>query len=84
MLADLERATFSNIEHQGIEFVTHTLQRWLERWKQEGNYKLFTNISKVARQFHTLKGAYIFYYALNHFPYKLYTSHCILSIAQNI
>ena len=25
MIGDLDRATFSNIEHQGIEFVTHTL-----------------------------------------------------------
>ncbi len=34
MLADLERATFSNIEHQSIEFVTHTLRPWLVRWEQ--------------------------------------------------
>jgi HK97 family phage portal protein len=31
MVGDLERATFSNIEHQGIEFVTHTLRPWLVR-----------------------------------------------------
>lgn len=29
MVADLDRATFSNIEHQGIEFVVHTLGPWL-------------------------------------------------------
>jgi HK97 family phage portal protein len=34
MLADLERATFSNIEHQGLEFVIHTLMPWLVRWEQ--------------------------------------------------
>ncbi|OJF17284.1 MAG: phage portal protein, partial [Bacillaceae bacterium G1] len=34
MLADLERATFSNIEHQSIEFVTHTIRPWLVRWEQ--------------------------------------------------
>lgn len=34
MLADLERATFSNIEQQSIEFVTHTLGPWLTRWEQ--------------------------------------------------
>lgn len=34
MLADLERATFSNIEHQGIDFVVHTLRPWLVRWEQ--------------------------------------------------
>ncbi|MCB0190632.1 MAG: phage portal protein [Anaerolineae bacterium] len=30
----LENATFSNIEHQAIEFVTDTLQPWLVRWEQ--------------------------------------------------
>jgi len=34
MIGDLDRATFSNIEHQGIEFVVHTLQPWLVRWEQ--------------------------------------------------
>jgi HK97 family phage portal protein len=34
MLADLERATFSNIEHQAIEFVTHTIMPWLVRWER--------------------------------------------------
>lgn len=31
MVGDLERATFSNIEHQALEFVTHTLRPWLVR-----------------------------------------------------
>jgi len=31
MLADLERATFSNIEHQSLEFVVHSLGPWLKR-----------------------------------------------------
>lgn len=34
MLADLEQATFSNIEHQSIEFVTHTIRPWLVRIEQ--------------------------------------------------
>jgi hypothetical protein len=41
MLADLERATFSNIEHLGLEFVMHSLRPWLVRWEQELNRKLF-------------------------------------------
>ncbi|HRS36808.1 MAG TPA: phage portal protein [Thermoanaerobaculia bacterium] len=41
MLADLERATFSNIEHLGLEFVMHSLRPWLVRWEQEINRKLF-------------------------------------------
>ncbi len=34
MLGDLDRATFSNIEHQSLEFVTYTLGPWLARWEQ--------------------------------------------------
>jgi HK97 family phage portal protein len=34
LVMDLERATFSNIEHQGIEFVEHSLRPWLVRWEQ--------------------------------------------------
>lgn len=41
MIGDLERATFSNIEQQSIEFVTHTLLPWVTRWEQELNRKLF-------------------------------------------
>lgn len=33
MLADLERATFTNIEHQGLEFVVHTMAPWLALWE---------------------------------------------------
>lgn len=35
LVGDLERATFSNIEHQSIEFVQHTVRPWLVRWEQE-------------------------------------------------
>jgi len=41
MLADLERATFSNIEHQAIEFVVHTIRPWLVRWEQALKRDLF-------------------------------------------
>lgn len=34
MIGDLSHATFSNIEHQGIEFVTYTLRPWLTRLEQ--------------------------------------------------
>lgn len=40
MIGDLERATFSNIEHQSIEFVVHSLRPWLRRWEQAINWKL--------------------------------------------
>jgi HK97 family phage portal protein len=32
-LADLEHATFTNIEHQGLEYVTDALMGWLTRWE---------------------------------------------------
>ena len=34
MVQDLKRATFSNIEHQSIDFVVHTLDPWLVRIEQ--------------------------------------------------
>ncbi len=34
MIGDLDRATFSNIEHQSLEFVKYTLRPWLVRWEQ--------------------------------------------------
>jgi HK97 family phage portal protein len=37
---DLSRATFSNIEHQGLEYVVDCLGAWLVRWEQEAAAKL--------------------------------------------
>jgi HK97 family phage portal protein len=34
MIGDLERATFSNIEQQSIDFVVHALRPWLVRWEE--------------------------------------------------
>ena len=34
MIAEMDRATFSNIEHQGLEFVVHTMRPWLVRWEK--------------------------------------------------
>ena len=42
MIADLEHATFTNIEHQSLEFVKYTLMPWLVKWEQELTRKLFT------------------------------------------
>lgn len=41
-LGDLERATFSNIEHQSIEFVTDTMLPWFTRWEQWLGKRLLT------------------------------------------
>lgn len=42
----LLRATFSNIEHQSIEFVTETARPWLRRWEQVINWDLFTEAER--------------------------------------
>ena len=34
MVNDLEKATFSNIEHQSVNFVVHSLNPWLVRIEQ--------------------------------------------------
>jgi HK97 family phage portal protein len=41
-VADLSRATFSNIEHQALEYVGDTLLPWFTRWEQEIYRKLLT------------------------------------------
>lgn len=41
MIMDLERGTFSNIEHQSIEFVVHTIRPWLVRWEQRIKQDIF-------------------------------------------
>ncbi|MGE5611155.1 MAG: phage portal protein [Bacillota bacterium] len=45
-LMDLERATFSNIEHQSIEFMQEAIQPWAIRWEQEAGRKLFSEREK--------------------------------------
>ena len=43
MIGDLERATFSNIEEQSIEFVTYCLRPWIIRLEKSLNNALFEN-----------------------------------------
>ena len=33
LIGDLEKATFSNIEQQSLDFVIHTMTPWVERWE---------------------------------------------------
>ena len=40
MLADLSRATFSNVEQMSIEFVQNTLVPWMRRWEQAITHQL--------------------------------------------
>lgn len=44
MIGDLERATFSNIEHQDLAFVKHALRPWLVRWEQSLMRDLFKGL----------------------------------------
>jgi HK97 family phage portal protein len=46
LVASLDRATFSNIEHQSISFVVHTIRPWLVRLEQAFNKALFTKQEK--------------------------------------
>jgi HK97 family phage portal protein len=47
LVGDLEHATFSNIEHQGISFAVHTIRPWLVRIEQAMNRALFPEKEKV-------------------------------------
>lgn len=46
MIGDLEKATFSNIEHQDLGFVKHTLRPWMENWVQRCRLTLLTPAQK--------------------------------------
>lgn len=46
-LRDLERATFSNIEQQAIEFVVYTLRPWLVRLEQRLKIELLSDSDRV-------------------------------------
>ncbi len=41
LIGDLENATFTNIEHQGQEFVTYSMAPWAVRWEQATQRDLF-------------------------------------------
>ncbi|MGG3870717.1 phage portal protein [Brevibacillus laterosporus] len=47
----MDRATFSNIEHQSIEYVKNTLQPIITNWEQEVDYKLFTSTERKQNYF---------------------------------
>jgi HK97 family phage portal protein len=47
-LNDLTRATFSNVEHQGIDYVRGSLRLWLERLEQSMNRDLLSAEEQAA------------------------------------
>ncbi len=46
MIGNLEHATFSNIEHQSIDFAVHCIRPWLVRIEQSINRSLFSDQEK--------------------------------------
>ena len=50
-LQDLTHGTFKNTEQQDLQFVKHTLKRWIEQVEQEMNLKLFPRGSKQYVEF---------------------------------
>jgi len=52
-LADLERATFSNIEHQALEFVSDTLLPWVRRLETEAEIKLIGRNNRYSGRLYT-------------------------------
>jgi HK97 family phage portal protein len=46
LVGDLSKATFSNIDHQSIDYVVHTLRPWLVRWEQAINMQLLRDFEK--------------------------------------
>ncbi len=46
LVCNLEHATFSNIEHQSIDFAVHTIRPWLVRIEQGMNRALFSDQEK--------------------------------------
>lgn len=46
-LGSLDRATYTNIEEQNIDFVTSTMFYWFRKWEQECNYKLFSKAERA-------------------------------------
>jgi HK97 family phage portal protein len=49
-IAELSRATFSNIEHQSIEFVSDCLDDWFSNWTSEGESSLLSTRETMGDQ----------------------------------
>jgi HK97 family phage portal protein len=47
---DLEKATFSNVEHLDISFVKHSLTPWMTNWEQRCRMSLLTEEERTREQ----------------------------------
>ena len=48
LIQNLDRATFSNIEQQSLEFVMYTMLPWFKRWEENINMQLLTPLERKA------------------------------------
>ena len=48
LIQNLDRATFSNIEHMSLEFVMYTMLPWFNRWEENINMQLLTPAERRA------------------------------------
>ena len=48
LIQNLDRATFSNIEQQSLEFVMYTMLPWFKRWEENINMQLLTPLERRA------------------------------------
>jgi HK97 family phage portal protein len=53
LIGDLDKATFSNIEQQSIEFVNFTLMPWLVRWEEAIRYTFLDPEDELNVEFQT-------------------------------
>lgn len=51
MINDLEKATFSNISEQTIQFIRFSVMPWVVNWEQELNRKIFTEAERKVGYF---------------------------------
>ena len=51
MIGDMERSTFSNIEHQSIEFVQHCIRPWAVRFEQVMHATLLSDTPQQKRSY---------------------------------
>lgn len=58
MLKQLDRATFSNIEEMGLEWVIYSIAPWAVRWEQAINLRILTPGDRAAGYYakHSLEG----------------------------
>lgn len=53
LLYELERATFSNIEHQSLDFLAYSIRFWLELWKSAIKMQLVDPLEDLFPEFST-------------------------------